>query len=461
MHRKVRSDMTEGKTLGKIILFALPLMLSGILQLLYNAADLVVVGQFASSTSMGAVGACSSLINLIVGACLGLSIGAGISASHDVGSGAHKRLSRLIHTSLLTGFLSGLLVGILGFLASRALLVMMKTPAEILPEAVLYMRAYFVGVPAAMVYNFLAAILRSSGDSKRPFIFLAVSGFINVILNLVMVLGFGLGAVGVGIATAASQYAAAIMAIVYMMRHKGICHIDLQACRIDKGELARIFRMGIPSGIQSMCFSLSNVVLQSSVNLFGDVAVEGNSAAANIAGFIYIVVYSFAQTATVFAGQNLGAGRLDRLNRILGECALCTAVSGLLVGMLSVVFAHPLLSLYAPGNEAAIAVGILHLKMVAPPYFIYGIMAVGAGMMQGMGRPVLPMVINLVGTCVLRLIWVAGLGLLVPGYEKDPSNIQLLYLCYPVSWSCTLVAQYIAYFSAKRKMERGLACTKA
>jgi Na+-driven multidrug efflux pump len=214
--------------------------------------------------------------------------------------------------------------------------------------------------------------------------------------------------------------------------------------------------MGIPSGIQSMCFSLSNVVLQSSINRFGDVAVEGNSAGSNIAGFIYIVVYSFAQTATVFAGQNLGAGRLDRMNRILKDCALCTAVSGLVVGVLSAVFAHPLLSLYAPGNEAAIEIGILHMKMIGPPYFLYGVMAVGAGMMQGMGRPVLPMMINLGGTCVLRLVWVAFLGLLVPGYENDPSNIQFVYLCYPVSWSCTLVAQYISYFTIKKKMERGL-----
>ena len=453
--------MTEGKTLGKIIMFTLPLMLSGILQLLYNAADLVVVGQFAGSASMGAVGACSSLINLIVGACLGLSIGAGIAASHDVGSGAHDRLSRLIHTSLLAGFFSGLLVAVLGILASRPLLSMMQTPSEILPEAVRYMRAYFFGVPAAMVYNFLSAILRSSGDSKRPLIFLTISGVINVLLNLVMVLGFHMGAAGVGVATSVSQYASAIMAMVYMMRDKGICHIDLKACRLNKGELFRILRMGIPSGIQSMCFSLSNVAIQSAVNKFGDLAVEGNSAAGNISNFIYIVVYSFAQTAAVYAGQNVGAGRFDRLNRILRECAFCAAISGVFMGIVLVAFSHPILNFYAPGNEGAIAVGAINLYYVCPLYFTYGVMAVAASMMQGMGHPGLPMVINLVGTCVLRLVWVAGLGLLMPGYETDINNIQFLYLCYPVSWIFTLAVQYISYFAVKRKMERSLACAKA
>ena len=279
---KQQYDMTEGALLPKLIKYSLPLIATGILQVFYNAADMIVVGRFASDFAMGAVGACGSLINLIVNAFIGLSVGTSICVAHAIGAKDNEKVRRLVHTSLFLGIVFGIAVGIFGFFMAEPLLLMMQTPENLLIEAVPYMRAYFVGIPAGLIYNFLAAALRSSGDSKRPLIFLALSGIINVALNLVMVLGFGMGAVGVGIATSASQVASALMIVVFMMRTSGPCRIRLRDVRAYKCELVDIVRTGVPASVQSVVFSLSNVLIQSSINQYGDIAVSGNTAANNI-----------------------------------------------------------------------------------------------------------------------------------------------------------------------------------
>ncbi len=450
--KKDNVNLTEGPLLTKILLFSLPLMLTGILQLLYSAADLVVVGQFVGKESMGAVGACNALINLIIGSCMGLSVGVGIAVAQDIGAGAFDRLDRLMRTSLILGLVSGIVVAGFGYFLSEDLLILMKTPKELLPEATRYMRAYFWGVPGAMVYNYLASALRSSGDTKRPLLFLTLSGIVNVVLNLITVIVFEMGAMGVGIATTVSQYAAVVMILVYMIRTKEVCRLTFGGDRGGSADVRRILHMGIPSCIQSMCFSLSNVVIQSTINKFGEIAVDGSSAAANIDGFLYICLYSFVQAAIVFAGQSVGARKYDRLKPILRDCIFCTVVFGILVAALILVFDRILLGFYAPGEDAVIEAGIIRLWIVCPVYFLYGVMAVISGMLQGMGRPVLTMLLTLAGTCVFRLFWIWQLNLLFPNCYEDEKNIIWLFLCYPVSWVVTLVAQYIAYHAAKRKI---------
>lgn len=450
--KKDDSNLTEGPLLVKILLFSLPLMATGILQLLYNAADLVVVGQFVGKASMGAVGACTSLINLILGSCMGLSVGVGIAVAHDIGAGAFDRLERLMRTAVVLGLVSGVLVAVFGFFLAEKLLILMATPKELLPEAARYMRAYFIGVPGAMIYNYLASALRSSGDTRRPLLFLSISGAVNVILNLVMVAVFRMGAVGVGIATTVSQYASVAMILFYMLRTKGVCRLTLGNLRAEGAELRRILHMGIPSCIQSMCFSLSNVVIQSAINRFGETSVEASSAAVSIEDFLYICLYSVVQAAIVFAGQNAGAGKYDRLGSVLRCCLFCTVGAGILIAALILIFARPLLGIYAPGEESVIEAGLTRLWMICPLYFLYGVMAVGSGMLQGMGRSVLPMIITLVGTCAFRLLWVWQLGIWFPTCYEDGKNIIWLYLCYPISWFITMVAQYIVYYVVKRKI---------
>ncbi len=455
-----RALLTEGPLFGKMLKFALPLMATGLLQTFYNAADMIVVGRFAENGSfaMGAVGACASLIGLIVNLFMGLSIGTGICVAQSIGAGREKTVKDIVHTSVLAALVCGIIVGAMGFVFAKPLLLLMGTPTDILNEAVPYMQAYFVGIPALLVYNFLAASLRSSGDTKRPLIFLATAGIINVGLNIVMVTVFGMGAVGVGIATTVSQYASALMIIIYMCRYKGICRLDLRAVRIHKNCLMAVIQNGIPAGVQSLVFSLANVLIQSTVNSYGPETVSGNAAAANIEAFIYIAMNSLFQTAVTFVGQNVGAGKIERVKKIAFIAIGITAVTGAILCTFCVIFNNELLSIYVNEEDKAIEqmvidAGIRRMSIVTLTYMLAGIMDTLCGVVRGMGKSLLPTAVSILGSCLLRITWVYAVC------PFDPDNILLLYAAYPITWTVTGVGHLCcavwAYRSIKRERDNG------
>jgi len=451
-------SMVEGPILFKMLRFALPIMLTGILQLLFNAADIVVVGRFAANgvLAVGAVGACGSLINLIVNSSMGLSLGVGVAVAHDMGSGAKDRMSRVIHTATVASLGLGVIVAALGIFLAHPLLVMMDTPDNVLVEAVPYMRAYFFGVPASMMYNYLASALRSMGDTKRPLIFLATAGASNVIFNLIMVLGFGMGAVGVGIATAASQYVALVMILSYMLRPSCPCRIEISQLRIDKGALIRIFRLGIPACLQSMLFAVSNVLIQSTVNSYGDIVISGHATAGNIEGFVYTVMNSLAQGIIVFAGQNMGAGKYRRLDRVLGCGVGLVTVVGVTFSVLAVGLGPMILNFYVPGETAVIEAGMRRLWGICTLYFLCGVMDATSYTLKGMGKQVVPTLIILIGTCLFRVVWIFTICRIFPGSPETLDNIYYLYVSYPVTWSITLGANLIYYCHLRKRLLAGI-----
>ena len=435
--KAIRADLTEGPLLGKIWKFTLPIIATGLLQTLYNASDMIVVGRFAGAFAMGAVGACGSLINLLVNLFMGLSTGAGICVARSVGAGRDKDVRDLVHTAAMAGVVIGIFVGILGFFLAEPMLLLMGTPSDILVEAVPYMRAYFVGIPAMMLYNFLAATLRATGDTKRPLIFLATSGLVNVGLNLIMVTVFSMGAVGVGIATTVAQYAAAIMIIVYMMKSQGLCHLEIKDIRIHKSCFIGIIENGLPAGIQSLVFNISNVLIQSSINAFGAATIAGSAAAANIEGFIYIGMNAFFQTAITFTGQHVGAGKIERIKKIVFLTVASVALTGIVLGVLCFVFREPLLSIYIDEADAAVEAsileaGALRMSVIGALYFLCGIMETLGGMVRGMGRSLLPTFVAIFGSCLMRIAWIFLVCPLFPG------NLAVLLLAYPITWIITI-----------------------
>ena len=451
------TNMTEGPLFGKIFMFAMPILFTGVLQLLFNAADMAVVGRYAENgeLAVGAVGACSALINLIVNAAMGLSIGVGVSVAHDIGSGDHDRLKSVVHTAIsFSGFL-GIAVAVLGFIFAEPLLKLMGTPDNILAMSVPYMKAYFVGVPACMIYNYAAAAIRSSGDTTRPLIFLAVSGVVNVILNLVMVIGFHMGAVGVGIATAASQYVSMTLALIYMAKTSKACHIDIKCLAPRKSSIIRILRVGVPSGIQSMLFSISNVLIQSTVNSYGDTVISGNATAANIDGFVYICIYSVSQAIIVFAGQNMGAGKFKRLDRVL-LCGLgLVTLIGVTTSSIALIFANPLLNFFTPDAPLVIEAGMRRLLVVCAPYFLCGLMDTTASFNKGIGKQIVPTLIILIGTCLFRIVWIMTVCRIFPGSPETPNNIYYLYLSYPVTWTISFIGNAIYYLIVRKSLLSG------
>ena len=489
--------MTEGPLLGKMLKYACPLMATGLLQVLYNASDMVVVGNFSSagSVAMGAVGSCGPLINLLVNAFMGLSVGTGICVAQGIGAKRHGEVKSVVHTSLLGGLICGIFVGIFGFVMCEPLLGLVmgggSDTAKTLAEAVPYMRAYFVGMPAMMVYNFLASALRSSGDTKRPLIFLAISGLLNVGMNLIMVLGFGMGAIGVGIATSFAQYAAAALILIYMCRYNGLCKINLREVRLKKDDIKAVVRNGLPAGLQSVVFSISNVLIQSTINSYGDAVIAGSAAAGNIEGFIYIAMNSLYQTAMTFAGQNVGAEKIERVKKIGFIAVTVVVITGLLIGGVCLAFGDQLLSIYISdkstdatvedtvgdgegalpeeslpqegGEETELgeeqekevsveevrAAGKIRLMIICTTYFLCGVMEVLSGLMRGMGKPVIPMIVSILGSCVLRVVWIVTIcNILFPG------RIELLYLAYPVTWIITSAAHLVCCVSTYKHLIR-------
>ena len=442
-------NMTEGPILGKIIRFTLPVMASGILQLMFNAADVMVVGQFAGDAAMAAVGSCGALINLIVNLFIGLSVGAGVIAAQELGAKRHGEVTKLVSTSLTASLVGGVAVMALGILLARPLLILMDTPSDVLAEAVPYMRAYFCGMPGCLVYNYMAAILRSSGDTKRPLYFLTAAGVVNVGLNLLMVLALGMGAVGVGIATAASQYAAAGLTVIYMRRLPTCCRITGFA--VSGSKLRRMITIGLPAGLQGCMFSLSNVIIQSAVNAYPTVTIAGNTAAGNLEGFAYTAMNAVYQAVLTFVGQNVGAGKYERIKKIAFRCVLLVIGIGLFIGAILVLLGDKLLLLYASGEnrDLIVAAGMNRLRVIAVCYFLCGLMEVGCGILRGMGKAVQPMVVSLLGSCLFRIVWVWTVCPLFPG------QIMSLYVSYPISWIVTGGTHYLfCIYFYRRLMKR-------
>lgn len=445
-----KKDLTVGPILPQLIAFCVPLILSGMLQLLYNATDMIVLGQFASDTSVGAVGSCGSLINLIVNTFIGLATGASVCVAQFVGAKRDKDVSEVVHTAFTISLILGVTVGLFGYFFTPTALsfVVDRSLTGTMAEATRYMKAYMLGVPGIMVYNYCAAALRAKGDSIRPLIFLGISGLANVGLNLWTVIGLGLGAQGVGLATAASQYLAAGMTVVYMTFFvKDSCRLSLRHLTIKWDKAFLMLKIGIPASLQGVLFSFSNVLIQSSIQSFGlEALVNGNAAAGNVDAFVYTAQNSAYQGAITFVGQHVGARKYTRINRVIWSCVALTVAAGIVSGALVLFFGESLLGFFV-SEPAAIDYGMLRMSILVSTYFLCGIMEVGCGVLRGMGKTFLPMIISLAGACGLRVLWILTIF-------QWHHTIACLYLSYPVSWLITLVAHFIFVFIVKRKLQR-------
>ncbi len=423
-------DMIHGPLLGKLIIFSIPVIASGVLQLLFNAADVIVVGRYAGEESLAAVGSTSSLINLMTNLFIGMSVGANVSAAQFYGAGHEEDVSKTIHTSTAFSLICGTILIFVGLIAAGPMLVLMGSPDDVIALATLYVRIYFIAMPAIMLYNFLAGILRASGDTMHPLIFLTVAGVINVLLNLLLVIGFSLGVAGVAIATVTSNYVSCALLALFLMRHEGALRLIPSRVHIDRKVLGKIVRIGLPAGLQGTVFSLSNVVIQSSINSFGSSVIAGSSAASSIEGFVYISMNSVSQTCVTFVGQNFGAGDEKRVKKVIWLCLAIVVILGLTLGNLAYINAVPLLSIYTDSAKA-IEAGTLRILWVCCPYFLCGIMDVLAGGMRGLGKSTVPMIVSLLGACASRLIWIAT-------YFQSHHTESVLFFSYPASWLLTL-----------------------
>ena len=440
--------MTNGPLLGKIVRFAIPLALSGILQLLFNAADIVVVGQFVGPTALAAVGSTSAVINLIVNLFMGFSVGANVLAAQYYGAGKNKDLSETVHTAVLSSLAFGVALIFAGVALSRPMLELMGTPADVLDQAVLYMRIYFVGMPVMMLYNFGAAILRAVGDTQRPLYFLLLAGVINVILNLVFVIVFHMGVEGVAIPTVISQCVSAGLVFWCLTKVEGPYRLYPKHLTIKKDKLLGMVKIGLPAGIQGCSFSISNVLIQSSINSFGSIAMAGNTAGSNIEGFISTAQDAFTQAAISFTGQNLGAGKLKRVDRVLLLCMLLAPGVGLVLSILAVLFGSPLLGIYS-SDPAVIQYGILRLTTVSLLQPLGALMGVTASVLRGMGYSTIPMIVTMSSVCGFRVIWIFTV------FQAFPT-LQVLYLSYPITWGLAALFNFIFYFVVRKRTAKKL-----
>ena len=444
MKKRYEIDMCSGSLADKLLLFALPLMASSLLQLLFNAADVVVVGRFAGKEALAAVGSNTALINLLVNLFIGLSVGANVVIARDLGAGRPEEAHRGVCTAIALALVSGLGLTVFGAVMVRQLLIWVHSPTDVIDLASVYLRIYFFGMPANMLYNFGAAVLRARGDTRRPLYFLTVAGVVNVVLNLFFVIVCHLDVAGVGLATIVSQYISAALVLRCLMGEEGPLRLELKELRLEREIILRILRVGLPAGFQSVVFALSNVVIQSSINSFDNAAlVAGASTSNNIESFVYAAMNSIYQAGMTFTGQNYGAGKCDRVDRLTLLCLGYVTALGLVLGNLVWFLGEPLAGIYAPGEPEVIAFAVMRLGIVARPYFICGIMDVMAGVLRGLGYSVLPMVVSLAGACGLRLIWVATIF-------RQFRSPAALYVSYPVSWIVTALF-HILFFLLVRK----------
>lgn len=444
--KRMNRNMLQGPLFSNIILYTVPIILTSLLQLLFNAADLVVVGNFCGSISVAAVGATGALTNLIVNLFIGLSVGAGVTVAHALGSQEDQVVHRTVHTALPTALVSGVILTAAGIALSETFLVLMDTPENVLSLSAVYMKIYFAGITFTMVYNYCASILRAAGDTKSPLIFLFIAGVINVVLNVIFVTLFDMNVAGVALATVISQAVSAVLVVITLMRRTDACKLNLSQMRFYKPQLLKILRIGLPAGIQGSLFSISNVLIQSSINSFGDVFMSGNAAASNIEGFVYVSINSFSQTAVNFIGQNAGARQYRRVYKILWICLGCVMVVGLCGGLLAYSFGPTLLSIYIRDSAEAISYGMIRLGFICIPYFLCGLMDVSTGALRGMGSSIAPMIISILGICGLRIGWIYTI-FQIPQYHTP----QCLYISYAISWALTFLIQFMAFLIVYRR----------
>ncbi|MGN0675409.1 MAG: MATE family efflux transporter [Oscillospiraceae bacterium] len=454
MAKSYEIDMLNGPVLPKLLKLTLPLMLSSVLQLLFNAADIIVVGNFASEHSLAAVGSTTSLVNLMTNLFLGLSTGANVLASHYMGASSGEKVSRTVHTSIFLGISSGLILTAAGVIFAEKLLELMQTPPEVLELSALYLRIYFSGMVAMMIYNFGSSILRSKGDTKRPLYFLAFSGVINVILNLIFVIVLEMDVAGVALATVISQCISAALILRCLINETDAFRFEFRKLLPDGRIAAKILKVGIPAGFQGVCFSLSNVVIQSSINSFGAAAMAGSAAASSIEGFIWVSMNAFSQSALTFTSQNIGAGKFSRINRIAVISCVCSAVTGLVLGNLAYAFGTPLLSIYDRRPEV-IESGLIRMSMVCCFYCTCGLMDCIVGSIRGMGYAVTPTIVSLLGACGLRIVWIFT-GFQIPEFHTE----LMLFLSYPVSWVITFLVHLVCFFFMRRRFPKADAQTE-
>ncbi len=459
-------DMCSGPILPRLIAYAIPLILSGYLQLLFNAADMAIVGQFGSNgeRSLAAVGATSSLVNLIVNIFIGMSVGGNAVVARRIGAGDKQGVRRAVHTSIFLGILSGFLVMIIGLMFAKPLLGLMETPTEVIELSSLYLRIYFLGAPFMMFYNFGSAILRAVGDTKRPLYFLTASGILNVILNLFLVIVFRLDVAGVAIATVVSQVLSAVLVFVTLVHHNREIRLFPTEIKLHKTEFIQIIQIGIPAGIQSSMFSISNMIVQSSINFFGTVTVAASSAASSIEGFVYTGMNSFYQTVLSFVSQNYGRRNFTRIRKLISRSIVLVVITGLLIGTIVMIFNEFLIGLYLStdsGNRAELLnIAFQRNTIVIWPYFLCGIMEVLVGGLRGMGQSLIPMLASVVGVCGGRILWIFTVfehfkyssGIDVLGFHLTP--LQILMFAWPVAWIVTSTIHLITLIFEFRKNKR-------
>lgn len=442
-------DMCSGPLFRKILIFALPIIAMNILQLMFNAADMITIGRFSSREALAAVGATGALINLLVNTFMGLSIGTVVVVAQDYGAGNVSNLNGSIHTSIAISIISGLIVMVMGLVFCKPLLILTGTPDDILDLSFLYMRIYFLGVPATMVYNFGASILRAVGDSKRPMYYLVTSGIVNVLLNLFFVIVLHMSVDGVAWATVISQFLSMTLILICLSRSNimGIRFVPRQM-RIERDKLMRIVKIGLPAGLQSALFSISNVMIQSAVNSFGSVMVAASSAASNVEGFVGTTMNAYYNAAVSFTGQNMGAKKYDRIDKIAKVCTVLIFATWIIMGGAILLFGKPLIALYRPDPEV-IELGMLRMKILMAAYFTCGVMNVFPGLTRGMGYSVSPMICTLIGACLMRIIWLKTVFTWYP-------TMVILFACYPVTWGLAGLGQVGIFLYARYRIRSTL-----
>ncbi len=443
-NNKYEIDMCNGSIMDKLISFSLPLMLSGILQLMFNAVDIVIVGRFTGSQALAAVGSTSALINVFVNLFIGVSLGSNVLAARYYASGRAKEMSETVHTSILFALISGIVMAFVGLFFSRPALELMGTPADVIGQSTLYMRIYFLGMPFFMLYNYGASILRAVGDTKRPLLFLIISGFLNAGLNMFLVIVFHMGVAGVAIATVISQMVSCVLVLRCLCRSEGSYQLRFSRLTLKWNYLRQIFQVGIPAGIQSTVINFSNVLLQSSVNSFGSIAMAGYTAANNILGFLYVSVNSITQACMSFTSQNYGVGNYRRMDKVLANCILLSVGVSLLLGFSAFFFGPEILRIYTSDPEV-IQCGTEVLAFTTTTYFLCGLMDLFPGLMRGVGHSAVPMLMSIIGTVGTRIVWI---------FMLFPHNrtLSFLFISYPASWIITIILQIICLYFVRKKV---------
>ena len=445
--KKKEMSITEGNLLGNMIKYAIPIILTNLLQIFYNSADMFVIGNFCEDpNALGSVGCTGAMINLILGIFIGLGAGVSVTLAQSIGSGDRERSEKVVHTSFLLAIVLGVAVGVVGYFVSVPLLELMNTPSEFMAGASKYVKIYFCGSVANVMYNFCAGILRSRGDTVRPMLFSMVGGIINIILNVIFVVSFGMGVEGVAIATIASQFISAALTVIYMTKLGDECRLCFSKLGIDKDVLVRFIKVGLPAGIQGSLFSLSNMLLQSGYNSLGPIAVNANTAASNVDAYIYNILNSFYHTTLTFASQNFGAKKYGRVKKVALLSTVCVTVTGLVLGSLSYIFSDTLVGLF-DSDPQVLELARSRLMLVGIPYFLCGLMEVGTALNRSIGYSLNSLIITLFGSCAFRVVWIYTVFAMY-------KYIEVLYLVYPVSWIVTSSVLFGVFFVCYKKAKR-------